>query len=197
MPKNVPIPESFDIPFFDHGKTLLSTVKTSAHRRKMTFFEFAYKKIRNIVLYRFSFFCPINSLRIRMHRWRGITIGSNCYIGQQVVFDNAYPEYIFIGNNVAVNQGTTVLVHNNIKPHFRGLLIPKVDPVIIGDYALIGINSTILPGVKIGKYSVVSAGSVVRNSVSDFLLVQGNPAKKVVSVEAMLVNLHDNQQLKN
>jgi len=41
----------------------------------------------------------------------------------------------------------------------------------------IGINSVILPGVTIGKNSVVAANSVVTRSVPDYTLVGGVPAK--------------------
>jgi len=182
------IPKSFEIPFFDHGKSLISTIRNSSRRRSQNIFYFIFKKIKNIFLYRVTFFCPINSLRVLMHKWRGIHIGKGVYIAQQVVLDNAYPEYIYIGDYVGINQGSTILVHTNIRSHFRGLISPSVQPVKIYEYALVGINSTILPGVIIGKYAVISAGSVVNRNVSDFTLVQGNPAKKVIKFEHLLTN---------
>jgi acetyltransferase-like isoleucine patch superfamily enzyme len=41
----------------------------------------------------------------------------------------------------------------------------------------IGANSTILPGLTIGKYSMIGAGAVVTRSVPDYGLVYGNPAR--------------------
>ena len=43
--------------------------------------------------------------------------------------------------------------------------------------ASIGANSTILPGVEIGQFSTVGAGSVVTKTVNPFTVVLGNPAK--------------------
>ena len=180
------IPEDLQITFFDHERSLLDILKNSAKRRSQSLLSFIFRKIRNIIFYRLSLFCPLNSIRIKMHRSRGIKIGKGTYIGQQVYIDNAYPEFVFIGNNVSINQGTTILAHTNPMSHFDGLIIPSVKPVIIDDYAMIGINSTLLPGVRIGKCAFVSAGSVVTHNVQDYTLVHGNPAKKTINYEHLL-----------
>lgn len=50
-------------------------------------------------------------------------------------------------------------------------------PITIGDGCWIATASTILPGISIGDYSVVAAGSVVCKSVDDNTVVGGNPAR--------------------
>jgi acetyltransferase-like isoleucine patch superfamily enzyme len=52
-------------------------------------------------------------------------------------------------------------------------------PIIIDDDVFSGARSIILKGVKIGKGSVVGAGSVVTKDVPSFCIVAGNPAKTV------------------
>ena len=52
----------------------------------------------------------------------------------------------------------------------------KID---IGDFAFIGINATILPGIRIGKGAVISAGAVVTKDVDEFTIVGGVPGKKI------------------
>ena len=49
--------------------------------------------------------------------------------------------------------------------------------VLIKEGSFIGINSVIMPGVTIGKNSVVGASSVVIKDVPDYTVVTGNPAK--------------------
>jgi len=180
------IPEPFEIPFFDHGNTLAETIKNSSQRRKMSKTHFIFRKIKNILLYRLAFFCPLNSWRIKMHRWRGIHIGEHCYIAQQCSLDNAYPELIFIEDYAGINQGTTIITHTNCRDVFKGVVKCVAAPVVVRKYALVSVNCTLLPGVEIGEKAIVSAGSVVTNKVKPDTMVIGNPAKKLVNFEKML-----------
>ena len=72
--------------------------------------------------------------------------------------------------------------HNEIHERFdRGLRMPNTQAVnasvIIEDDVWIGLKSTILKGVTIGRGAVVAAGSVVTKDVPPFTLVAGNPAR--------------------
>ena len=60
---------------------------------------------------------------------------------------------------------------------------PSKSPCEIGDDVMIGANSVILEGVKIGNGSVVAAGSVVVDDVPAGVVVAGSPAKIVKSVD--------------
>lgn len=50
-------------------------------------------------------------------------------------------------------------------------------PIVMEDDCWVGANATILPGVTIGKGSVVAAGAVVCKNVGEGVLVGGVPAK--------------------
>ncbi len=52
-------------------------------------------------------------------------------------------------------------------------------PVIIEDDVWIGLNVIILPGVTIGKGSVIAAGSVVSKDIEAMVIAGGIPAKKI------------------
>ncbi|MBO4263441.1 MAG: acyltransferase [Bacteroidales bacterium] len=172
------IPPAKEIPFFDHGKNLAETIQRSSSRRNMSPLKFMWRKVRNILLNRMAYFCPLNAWRIRMHRWRGVHIGQDCYIAQQVNIDNAYPEYVFIEDHCGVNQGVTILTHTNVRSDFGNAVRCRVAPVVLRQDSLVSINCTLLPGVEIGEHAIVSAGSVVLNRVKPYTLVIGNPAKK-------------------
>jgi len=60
---------------------------------------------------------------------------------------------------------------------------PSSSPCVICDDVLIGANAVILEGVKVGKNSVVAAGSVVINDVPEGVLVAGTPAKIIKNVD--------------
>ena len=52
-------------------------------------------------------------------------------------------------------------------------------PIHIGDDVWIGHRVTILPGVHIGKGTVIGAGSVVTKDTPEYSVVAGNPARVV------------------
>ncbi len=54
---------------------------------------------------------------------------------------------------------------------------PSATPVIVEDDVLIGANSVILEGVRVGRGSVVAAGSVVTKDVPPGVVVAGSPAR--------------------
>ena len=92
---------------------------------------------------------------------------------------------IEIGENSTLAYRVTVLTGADPNGPYNALseLYPPVKaPVIIGKDVWVGANSTILPGVTIGDFSVVAAGSVVTKDVPSGVLVAGVPAevKKVL-----------------
>ncbi len=108
------------------------------------------------------------SLRVRLHRWRGVKIGNGVWIGYDVVLDTAYPGLIVIEDGATLSMRVTVVAH------FR-----ETRGVTIGKEAFIGPGVIILPAVTIGEGAVVTAGSVVTRSVAPRTVVQGNPAVPV------------------
>jgi acetyltransferase-like isoleucine patch superfamily enzyme len=108
------------------------------------------------------------SLRVALHRKRGVRIGKNVWIGYDVVLDTSRPFAITLEDNCVLSLRVTVLAH------FR-----EVQGVTIERDAFVGAGALILPGVVIGEGAVVAAGSVVTRSVAPFTMVQGNPAVPV------------------
>ena len=91
------------------------------------------------------------TIKSGVYLWNGVSIEDNVFIGPNVTFTNdKYP--------VSKNQKFKIL-NTTVK---KG--------------ASIGANSTILPGLTIGEFSVVGAGSVVTKDVAPYSVVYGNPA---------------------
>lgn len=109
-----------------------------------------------------------STLRIVLHRLRGVHIGNDVWIGPEALIETAYPNMVTIGDRVIIGIRSTIVAH------FKELM-----GVNIKDDVYIGACAVILPGVTIGEGAVVSAGSVVTASVPPMTVVQGNPAKRV------------------
>lgn len=179
--------EAINIPYFDHDdKSLATTIRNSSSRRNMSPVRFVFRKIRNILFTRWAYNCPLNSLRVKWNRKRGVTIGENVYIGQWSVLDNAYPEYIYIEDNVSLAGGNVLIAHSNPYPHFRNVVESGVSPIVIKEGAWIGSGVTILRGVTIGKNAIVSAGTIVDKDVPEYSMVKGNPMKVVAEFKALM-----------
>ncbi|HZZ40261.1 MAG TPA: acyltransferase [Acidobacteriaceae bacterium] len=108
------------------------------------------------------------SLRVVLHRARGVKIGRGVWIGYDVVLDTARPDLIVIEDGVAISMRALVIAHFKEQ---RGVRIERE--------AFIGPGAIILPGVIVGRGAVVKAGSVVSQSVPPMTVVQGNPAVPV------------------
>jgi len=116
-----------------------------------------------------------------LHRWRGVKIGSDCFIDPNAILETAYPENITLGDDVRVTAGVIIMTHIKPPHYLRDhALVPTVlKPVVLGDHSFIGVNAVILPGVTVGKAAVVASGAVVSSDVSPFTMVSGNPAKVI------------------
>ena len=91
---------------------------------------------------------------------------------------------ITIGSNCALTKGVKIFTHGGARVARRKY--PNYDVfgmVEVGDYCYICTNSLIMPGVKIGNGSMVAAGSVVTKSVPPNMVVGGNPARILCTVD--------------
>lgn len=111
-----------------------------------------------------------------------VKIGHDCYIGAFCYMQGVYG--LEIGDNVSFAPGVKIFSDSgpNSGPLLRAYPIKK-GKIIIGDGAWICANAVILPGVKIGKNSVIAANSVVSSDVPDGVVVGGAPAQFIKNVE--------------
>lgn len=97
-----------------------------------------------------------------------INIGAVVGEGSMVDMNAVIGARGILGKNV--HLGACSVVAGVLEP-------PSATPVIIEDDVLIGASSVILEGVRVGKGSVVAAGSVVTKDVPPGVVVAGSPAK--------------------
>lgn len=117
----------------------------------------------------------------------GSKIGENCNINFSCFIESG----VVLGDNVTVKSGIylwegiecednvflgpNVVFTNDIFPRSKNY--KPVVKTLIKKGASIGANSTILAGVKIGKYAMTGIASVVTRDIPDYALFYGNPAK--------------------
>ena len=104
-------------------------------------------------------------------------IGSHVWIGPQAYFD---ARALVLDDYVGWGPGAKVLGSTHTAEPLEVPIIATallIKPVFIGRGADIGMNATILPGVRIGDHSIVGAGAVVTQDVSEYTIVAGVPAR--------------------
>ncbi len=108
--------------------------------------------------------------------YRRLRIGADSTIGTGAMFD--LDDTVTIGENVMVGPNVRIYTSRHLMGPSRRRFDPAfvTQPVVIEDGAWIGVSVVILAGVRIGRGSVVSAGSVVTRDVPANVLVAGVPA---------------------
>lgn len=115
--------------------------------------------------------------------FRYLTIGSRCFLGDEVMLD--VRGKIMLADDVTLSNRTNVVTHINVgyPDHPLQRVYPtKEEFVRIGRGTYIGTAATILPGVTIGRESVVGAGAVVTRDVADQVMVAGVPARVIKQI---------------
>jgi acetyltransferase-like isoleucine patch superfamily enzyme len=146
--------------------------------------------------------------------YAGTTIGNELNTGHNVVIreENVIGDQVSIWSNSVVDYGCRI--GNKVKIHTgvylaqftvvedEAFLAPGVviandphplceicaseqAPVILRG-ARIGVNATILPGVVIGEFALIGAGSVVTKDVPPKAVIYGNPATMMKSVDDLI-----------
>lgn len=112
------------------------------------------------------------------------SMGENCKWGPWRV--PLYPKLIRIGNNVHVHKTAHVVTHDMLNRYLK-TCTPDEDYgagerlgcVELMDNVYVSMHCIVLPNVRIGKDSIISAGSVVTSDIPENSVASGNPAKVV------------------
>jgi maltose O-acetyltransferase len=113
-----------------------------------------------------------------------ITIGKGCFINSGVRFECAPEVTITIGDRVQIGSRCSFETMNHsvnlLEKNQRGGF-PK--SIVVEDDVWLAASVKVLPGVTIGRGSVVASGAVVTKDVAPFTLVGGVPAKVIRQLE--------------
>ncbi|MGG0461918.1 acyltransferase [Priestia aryabhattai] len=118
----------------------------------------------------------------------GMKIGDNCSIQPGVIFDYSHCWLIRIGDNVTIAPEAYLLAHDASTKMLNGYT--KISSISIEDNVFIGARALIMPGVTIGKNTIVAAGSIVTKSIPENSVVAGNPARIISTLEEYKVKIN-------
>lgn len=99
-------------------------------------------------------------------------IGKNCFIDLR--------DEIHISSNVTISMQCSFITHQDMGNSSLDKIYGKTQGAIhIKSDCYLGINSTILQGVHIGKGSIIAAGSLVSKNIDINTIAGGTPAKAI------------------
>ncbi len=152
-----------------------------------------YFKARMIKICKKKFFEFAEGAEIRPGAY--IVGCSKIFLGKNVIIrpgsrlfaeSSSHDVSITIEDNVMLGSLVSIYVNNHRYDRPNTEIIEQghypTEPVLIKSGSWIGANCVILPGVTIGKNSIIGAGSVVTQSIPDGVVAFGNPARIVQKI---------------
>ncbi|MGA3127317.1 MAG: hypothetical protein ABSD13_11425 [Candidatus Korobacteraceae bacterium] len=114
--------------------------------------ESLLRGIANRVLQQLALFAPgASTLRIWLHRARGVKIGNNVFIGYDTIIDSSSPDLVSIGDDCFFRMRVMIIAN------FKEAKGVRIEP---GAY--IGTGSILLPAVVIGREPWLRQGACLR-----------------------------------
>lgn len=109
-----------------------------------------------------------------------LIIGECSYVGMFSII-NGYSAAIKIGNNVSIAQNVNIMSDSgpNASQKMQKIFSTKKGIVEVGCHCWIGASAIIMPGVILGNFCVVAAGSFVNKSFPSYSIIGGTPARLI------------------
>ena len=124
----------------------------------------------------------------RILELEGFVIGNGTvfYSPNSITIDRERPWMLEIGQYCKITKGVIILTHDYSRSVLRrvyGDVVGEAGRTMIGNNVFIGMNSIVLMGAQIGNNVIIGAGSVVGGKIPDNVVVAGNPARVLRSLD--------------
>ena len=106
------------------------------------------------------------------HPWN-ISVGENTIINPYCILDGR--RGLLIGNNVSISERSIILSLEH-DPQSSSFAV-RGSTTIIEDFVWLGMNSVVLPGIRINRGAVVASCALVSKDIPEYTIVGGVPAK--------------------
>ncbi len=134
-----------------------------------------------------SMWHPDHDTRIKLLRKRGVNVGEKVFLEQGVWIEITMPQSVVLEDYTGVSYGAVILAHDATPNKVVGLPV-RVKETRLKRGAGVGMHSMVMAGVTFGEFSYALPGSVVTKDVPEGMVVAGNPAEVVFSVEDVFKN---------
>jgi acetyltransferase-like isoleucine patch superfamily enzyme len=125
-------------------------------------------------------------LYVLLLRNKGVTIGEGTELFGHITIDCTRPCLVEIGRNCILTDGVILLTHGYdwivLREKF-GEMLCSSGKVVLEENVFVGVNAVILKGVRIGKNTIIGAGSIVTHDIPANCVAAGNPCKVIMSLE--------------
>jgi acetyltransferase-like isoleucine patch superfamily enzyme len=125
-------------------------------------------------------------LYISFLRKKGVTIEEGTTFFGNVTVDIQRPCLVEIGRNCNLSDGVFIITHGYdwsvLREKYEEVL-GSSGKVVLEDNVFVGINALILKGVRIGRNTIIGAGSIVTNNIPANCVAAGNPCKVIMTLE--------------
>lgn len=120
-----------------------------------------------------------NYIELPFHaNWGGHNVHFGSYIYANFNLTLVDDGHIYVGDRVMFGPNVTVATANHpIDAELRARGLQYNKDVYIGENTWIAANVVIVPGIRIGKNTVIGAGSVVTKDIPDNVVAVGNPCR--------------------
>ena len=118
---------------------------------------------------------------LRKLRARGLDIAPDAMLQDGFFLDPSHCYLISIGSRVTFAPNVRLIAHDASTKKLFGAT--RLGRIIIEAHCFLGDSVVVLPGVTIGRGSIIGAGSVVTRSIPEGVVAVGNPAKVMCTVE--------------
>lgn len=104
---------------------------------------------------------------------------------------SAFAGKIYIGDYTQIAPNVGIISQNHLLTDNRKFIAKDIH---IGKYCWIGMGSIILPGVTLGTYTIVAAGTIVTKSFEEgYCVIGGNPAKIIKKIDPAECIFHESE----
>lgn len=119
-------------------------------------------------------------------RKKGVSVGEGVQFFGLVKIELARPCLVEIGKNCILVDGVSILTHGYDWAVLRekyGEMLCSSGKVVLEENVFVGTNAVILKGVRIGKNTIIGAGSVVTHDIPANSVAVGNPCRVIMSID--------------